>query len=122
MVSLVRSLGDHVVNKGLDSKQGENLLSEAEHIGSELLHKAIQGFPLYGLPVWMVIGGIIVLISLLVFWNIVGKGEGSHAGREEPRRAYRRELARQMARDDAKKIIAGEDSAATKKRRKWMQW
>ena len=100
----------HVGNKALDGKTGENTLSE-------IWGTISTGFPFYGLSPVLVVIGVVVLVSLLIFWNMVGKGEGSHAGREEPRRAYRRELARQMAREDAKKIEKGE-----KTRRKWMQW
>lgn len=119
VVALIHTLGHaaehHVANRALDTKGAENFISEAFTTIS-------SGFPLYGFPLWVVVLVGIGVVSMLVLYSVAGKGEGSHAGREEPRRAYRRELARQMARDDAKKIIAGEDPTATKKRRKWMQW
>jgi hypothetical protein len=105
----------HVGNKALDSKGAENTLTEA-------IHTVTTGFPLYGEPLWLIICVVIGVVALFALYSVAGKGEGSHAGREEPRRAYRRELARQMARDDAKKILAGEDPMSTKKRKKWMQW
>lgn len=88
-----------------------------EGMANEVWETVSTGFPLYGLPVIAVIGIVILILGAVVAWNIVGKGEGSHAGREGVRRAYRRELARQMAREDAAKIRAGEKS-----RKKWMQW
>ena len=119
MIALIHTLGHaiegHAANKALDTKGAENTLTEVWTTIS-------SGFPFYGEPTWIV--GIVALcvIAMLVLYSVAGKGKGSHAGREEPRRAYRRELARQMARDDAKKILAGEDPKATMKRRKWMQW
>lgn len=119
MIALIHTVihaGEHnVTNKALDTKSAENTLHEA-------FTTIKTGFPLYGLPVIVVVGIVTGVIMLMVLYSVAGKGSGSHAGREEPRRAYRRELARQMARDDAKKILAGEDPTATKKRRKWMQW
>lgn len=109
MIGLVRS-AEHALYAVKDAHEAESFLPE-------IWQTVKGGFPFYGISPVLVILGVIVAVSLLVFWNIVGKGEGSHAGREEPRRAYRRELARQMAREDATKIRKGE-----KPRRRWMQW
>jgi hypothetical protein len=106
------SLGHHVA----DSKSGEGAAEEMWTSAQK------AGFPFFGLPPIVIYVGLALVVLGFLAYSVAGKGGGSHAGREEPRRAYRRELARQMARDDAKKIIAGEDVAATKKRRKWMQW
>jgi hypothetical protein len=113
---LGRTVEHHIANKALDSKGSESAIGE---IWGEIQR---AGFPFFGLPSTVVYAGIVLLVLGFLAYSVAGKGRGSHAGREEPRRAYRRELARQMARDDAKKIIAGEDPKATKIRRKWMQW
>ena len=105
-----RVLEKHIANHALNSREGESTVNE-------LLSKVTSGFPLYGLPLWLVIVMVIALVLFFAAYTLVGKGQGSHAGREEVRRSYRRELAKQMARQDAEKIKAGE-----KVRRKWMQW
>lgn len=69
------------------------------------------------LEIWMIFPAVIGLVILYALGQSLELGKGSHAGREEPRRAYRRELARQMAREDAQKIKEGK-----KPRRRWMQW
>lgn len=103
----------HIVHLYIPIKAPKSISSKAENIVSEIT----AGFPLYGLPVWVVIIGTCVLAAMAVAYSVAGKGTGSHAGREEVRRSYRRELARQMARQDAEKIKQGE-----KPRKKWMQW
>lgn len=100
----------HAANKVLDDPSSENTLKE-------VMHTVSSGFPLYGLPVSVVVIIVVVCLALLVAWNLVGKGQGSHSGREEVRRAYRRRLAQEMAKEDAEKIRRGE-----KPRRRWMQW
>ncbi len=104
----------HVANKALDSHSSESALSEA---AAKITHAIPSGFPFFGLPIAVIVGIVICLLGLLVLWNLVGKGSGSHAGREEVRRAYRRKLAQEMAKEDAEKIKRGE-----KPRRRWMQW
>lgn len=113
---IIHGAESSVGHKAANSKSAESAVGE---IWTEVQN---AGFPYFGLPhpLLYVVMGLVVLGFLA--YSVAGKGGGSHAGREEPRRAYRRELARQMARDDAKKIIAGEDPKATKIRRKWMQW
>lgn len=99
-------------------------MNQLETIGAEVAayyHEHTRGGLLELLPWWLWIVAVVVVVSLVASW-FTGRRRGSHAGRENVRRAYRRELARQMARDDAKKILAGEDPAATKRRRRWMQW
>lgn len=98
----------HVTNKALDSKEGEGMLNSARNTGESLIS---------GIHPWMLIVGGIVLIVIFAAYSLVGKGRGSHAGKEEVRRAYRRELAKQMARQDAEQIKQG-----SKVRRRWMQW
>lgn len=98
----------HVTYKALNSKQGEGALHSVQVTGEHLL-SSVQP--------WMVIAAGILLFVAFIVWNLVGKGEGSHAGREEVRRSYRRALAREMAKQDAEKIRRGE-----KPRRRWMQW
>lgn len=100
----------HVVNKALNTKGAENTLDEAYTTVS-------NGFPLYGLPIWLIVIGAMILVLLLIAYSIAGKGQGSHAGREEVRRSYRRKLAQEMAKQDAEMIKRGE-----KPRRRWMQW
>ena len=107
MTGLVRS-AEHALYAAKDAREAKSFLPE-------LWREVSSRIPT--IPVWGFVVGGVGLLVLVVAWNTIGKGEGSHAGREQPRRAYRRELARQMAREDAKKIEAGE-----KKRRKWMQW
>lgn len=103
-----RALQYHIANKGLDSARGESILSEAWGTLSSFVSQIT--------PI-EVAGVGATLLLLFVFWNLVGKGTGSHAGREEVRRAYRRKLAQEMAKEDAEKIRRGE-----KPRRRWMQW
>lgn len=103
----------HIVHLYIPIKAPKSVSGKAEN----LLSEAIAGFPLYGLPLWIVVTGVFVIGLCLVAYSVAGKGTGSHAGREEVRRSYRRELARQMARQDAEKIKQGE-----KPRKKWMQW
>jgi len=100
----------NLTNKALDTKGAENFLSEAWQTIS-------TGFPLYGEPLWEAILAGIVIVGLIILWNLVGKGQGSHAGREEVRRSYRRKLAQEMAKQDAEAIKRGE-----KPRRRYMQW
>ena len=104
----------HVANKALDSHSSENALSEA---AANVTHMIPSGFPFFGLPIAIIVVIAVCLLGLLVLWNLVGKGKGSHAGREDVRRAYRRKLAQEMAKGDAEKIRHGE-----KPRRRWMQW
>lgn len=100
----------HAIYKGLNSKKGESTLTEVRTTVE-------RGFPLYGLPLWLAVVVLLLILAAFVAYSVAGKGQGSHAGREEVRRSYRRELAKQMARQDAEKIKSGE-----KVRRKWMQW
>jgi hypothetical protein len=89
-----------------------------EVIGGEVWRELwAAGFPLFGIPLYAFVLLVLFLFALLILWNLVGKGRGSHAGREEVRRAYRRKLAQEMAHQDAEKIKLGE-----KPRRRWMQW
>jgi hypothetical protein len=100
----------HLLYKAESTKSAESTFTEA-------VHTVTSGFPWYGLaPALVILAGVLVVAGI-VAWNLVGKGEGSHAGREEVRRSYRRELAKQMARQDAEAIKKGE-----KVRRRWMQW
>lgn len=87
------------------------------HELTHLWNEARAGFPLYGLSIWWIVASVAALILIAVAYSFAGKGSGSHAGREQIRRAYRRELAKQMAKEDAVKIRNGE-----KPRRRWMQW
>jgi hypothetical protein len=100
----------HVGNKALDSKQGESTLNE-------IWAKVSTGFPYYGISPALIYLGVALVVVGLIAYSIAGKGRGSHAGREEVRRSYRRKLAQEMAKQDAEKIKAGE-----KPRRKYMQW
>jgi len=100
----------HVGNATLDTRKGENLVTE---IANTLVSKTQY---LFNHPVTLIICAFIIGGGLVAY-SFAGKGSGSHAGREEVRRAYRRKLAQEMARDDAQKIKAGE-----KPRRRWMQW
>lgn len=87
-----------------------------EHVQS-VIHTIRVGFPFYGLSPWIVIViGILVIVGFISY-SVAGKGRGSHAGREEVRRSYRRKLAQEMAKQDAEEIKAGR-----KQRRRWMQW
>jgi hypothetical protein len=105
-----RIIERNIGNKALNSKEGEDFIHQA-------WESVVNGFPLYGFPVWVPIFVGICIIGVLIAYSVAGKGMGSHAGREEVRRAYRRQLAREMAKQDAAKIRAGE-----KPRRRWMQW
>lgn len=98
----------HYTDKALNSKEGENIANSAISTSEQFFS---------GIQIWMVVLGAIILITAFIAWNLVGKGQGSHAGREEVRRSYRRKLAQEMAKQDAEKIKAGE-----KPRRRWMQW
>ena len=98
----------NLTNKALDSKEGKGILNEARVTGEGLIS---------GIHTWMIIVGSIIIVGCLVAYSIAGKGTGSHAGREEIRRSYRRKLAQEMAKQDAEMIKKGE-----KPRRKWMQW
>lgn len=66
-----------------------------------------------GIPVTLLIFVAVGAVALFTLWILVGKGFNSHAGREEVRRSYRRQLAREMAKQDAQEIREGQ------KRRKW---
>lgn len=90
---------------------------EVESFAAEAWATVQRGFPLYGLSVWWAMLIALVAFTLLIVWNLTGKGKGSHAGREEVRRQYRRALAREMAKQDAEAIRAG-----TKKRRWYYKW
>lgn len=107
---LGHTLERHTADKALDSKKGEAVLAETWHAVS-------TGFPLYGLPVIVAVLAGVVIVALVIGYVLTAKGVGSHAGKEQIRRTYRKELAKQMARQDAEKIKAGE-----KPRRKYMQW
>jgi hypothetical protein len=98
------------VNKALDTKSAENTLSE-------VFTTLKGGFPLYGLPVWLIVIGGMIIVLLIIAYSVAGKGQGSHAGREEVRRSYRGKLAQEMAKQDAALIKEGK-----KPRRRWMQW
>lgn len=107
---LGHTLERHAADKALDSKKGEALLAET-------WHTVETGFPFYGIsPIWVILAAV-VIVAILIAYTLTGKGKGSHAGKEEIRRTYRKTLAREMAKQDAAKIKAGE-----KPRRKYMQW
>lgn len=108
MSLIAKEIERHSVNKALDSKEGEGALDSAKSTAESFIN---------GLHLWMIILGVVILVVVFIAWNLVGKGQGSHAGREEVRRSYRRALAREMAKQDAEKIRRGE-----KERRRWMQW
>ena len=95
----------------------KNAPPEVQHQVTEAWEFVVRGFPLYGFPVWLVVVVLLLLVAAYVGWNLVGKGRGSHAGREEIRRTYRRKLAQEMAHQDAAKIERGE-----KPRRWWYRW
>lgn len=115
----------HIVRHSLESKAvyGAERHAPAElqetvsKVPVEVWHFLSTGFPYYGLSPVLVYLAIALLIAGVVLYNLVGKGRGSHAGREEIRRSYRRKLAQEMAHQDAEKIKNGE-----KPRRWWMQW
>lgn len=107
---LSRELEHHVVNHALDSKKGEAIFSEVSN-------KVTTGFPYYGISPILVYLAIALIILAFVAYSFAGKGSGSHAGREEVRRSYRRKLAQEMAKQDAEDIKAGK-----KPRRRYMQW
>lgn len=111
----------HIIKHSLETKAvhaaENNTPPEVEHQIIEGWETVVRGFPLYGLPVWLVIVVLVFVLAAYIGWNLVGKGRGSHAGREEIRRSYRRKLAQEMARQDAEKIAAGE-----KPRRWWYRW
>ncbi len=98
----------HVVVPIHSVKQGESLLNE--------IWTKIHGL-IFPLPVLTLVLVGIGLAGLFVIWLVVGKGFNSHAGREEVRRAYRRKLAQEMAKQDAIEVAHGE-----KKRRWWYIW
>ena len=100
----------HIGDRALSGRQGENILSE-------IWQTISTGAPYYGVPPILIYLAAAVLITLIIAYSVAGKGRGSHAGREEIRRAYRRKLAQEMAKEDAAKIRRGE-----KPRRRWMQW
>lgn len=107
MISTVKHvIEDHVLYRGLNTKGAEGVLTEI-----------LNGFPFYGVSPVLIVLGAVFMVIFFIGYSFVGKGTGSHAGREEVRRAYRRKLAQEMAKQDAEKIRAGE-----KPRRKWMQW
>lgn len=108
MSTILHEVQRHYTDKALNSKSGENIANSAIATGEQFLS---------GIHTWMVILGVVVIVTAFIAWNLVGKGEGSHAGREEVRRSYRRKLAQEMAKQDAEKIKRGE-----KPRRRWMQW
>lgn len=95
----------------------QHIRAESESVINEVFSSVVNGFPLYGFPVWLAVLILIGALALLVLWNLTGKGKGSHAGREEVRRQYRRSLAREMAKQDAEAIRSG-----TKRRRWWYKW
>lgn len=92
-------------------------VKEAQNFVRSSWHWVSQNFPFFGVSPILLILIAVVGVMLLIAWNLVGKGKGSHAGREEIRRQYRRSLAREMAKQDAAKILAGE-----KRRRWWYKW
>jgi hypothetical protein len=101
----------HVVVPVHSLHQGEGILHEVQAKAESI------GFPPFGLAMWQVVCLGIAAVVGMIAYSVAGKGSGSHAGREEVRRAYRRKLAQEMAKDDAAKIRKGE-----KPRRRWMQW
>lgn len=111
----------HIIQHSLETKAvhsaEKSAPPEIQHQITEAWESVVTGFPLYGLPVWAVVAVLVVALAAFIAWNFVGKGRGSHAGREEIRRSYRRKLAQEMARQDAAKIEAGE-----KPRRWWYRW
>ena len=107
---LGHTLERHAADKALYSKKGEAMLSEA-------WHTVQTGFPFYGISPVLIILISLVVVVITIAYALTGKGRGSHAGKEEIRRTYRKTLAREMAKQDAAKIKAGE-----KPRRKYMQW
>lgn len=111
----------HIIKHSLEVKavhSAENHAPpEVQHQIMEGWETVVRGFPLYGFPVWALVLALAVALIAFIAWNFVGKGRGSHAGREEIRRSYRRRLAQEMARQDAAKIEAGE-----KPRRWWYRW
>lgn len=94
----------------------DHIRVESESTLNKVFDVVVEGFPFYGHAL-LVISCVVVGVILLVFWNLTGKGKGSHAGREEVRRQYRRSLAREMAKQDADAIRAG-----IKRRRWWYKW
>jgi hypothetical protein len=91
---------------------------ELQHTGETVKHE------LHGIlttvteaPTYAYVIAALTIAILVAAYVLVAKGRGSHAGREQVRRAYRRELAKQMAKEDAARIREGK-----KTRRRWMQW
>jgi len=107
---LGRIVERHVGNKVLNTKGAESTISE---VMNSVSSKAVW---LIDHPITLIICAVIIVGGLIAY-SFTGKGSGSHAGREEVRRAYRRKLAQEMAKEDAAKIRSGE-----KPRRRWMQW
>lgn len=105
---IFHTIEKHETDKVLNSKEGESAINEARATAESFLSN---------IHPWIIIVGAIILGIIIIAYVATGRARGSHAGRENVRRAYRRELAKQMARQDAEKIKAGE-----KVRHKWMQW
>ncbi len=108
---------DVMIGVIVPTHEAGNIAHESESFFASIFHSIVSGFPLYGLSIPWVILIAIGLMVILVVWNLVGKGKGSHAGREEVRRQYRRSLAREMAKQDAEAIKEGR-----KVRRWWYKW
>lgn len=115
----------HIIRHSLESKAvygaekhaPPELQETVSKLPTEVWHTVSTGFPYYGVAPVLIYLGLALVVVGVVFYNLVAKGRGSHAGREEVRRAYRRKLAQEMAHQDAEKIKAG-----AKPRRWWMQW
>lgn len=111
----------HIIKHSLETKavhSAENSAPpEVRHQIMEGWEFVVRGFPLYGFPIWLLVVVLVIALIAFIGWNLVGKGRGSHAGREQIRRSYRRKLAQEMAKQDAQKIESGE-----KTRRWWYKW